>query len=520
MMKMQLKETSLEIAYIEEPLLEFGHSQKIEHPKDGLFLYGPQLRTRKAKDVCIGVVGTKDGLEHHRIWAQTLLGLIEVPPPSQREKKNRLHLSNFPGLEEAFGITIDPQNFVEKAINPKTLDEATRTLNIHEAVSKAVDLYIEKIEYHDKNEEEKVDIWIFVLPELVFERCKPLAKRTGLPLVTGDFIKQQKKKVDLPLLEEVIDQEGEGIFNDVPDFHRQAKAKLLKLGYTSQLIRETTVARDKFLNKAGHPIRQLQDPASVAWNFTTGLYYKTQANPPWKIANIRPGVCYVGLVYKIIPNHPQSHACCAAQMFLSEGDGVVFRGANGPWKTSKFEFHLKKKAAENLISTVVETYKDKHGEAPQELFIHGRTNFNNEEWDAFTSSVPEETNVIGVRIKETRGESKLFRDGDYPTLRGTAMILDDRNAYLWTTGFIPYLDTYIGPETPNPLLITILRSTKEMPKIKDVLGDIMGLTKINYNACNYSDGLPVTVRFADKVGDILIMGSAQGAEKQPFKFYV
>jgi hypothetical protein len=46
------------------------------------------------------------------------------------------------------------------------------------------------------------------------------------------------------------------------------------------------------------------------------------------------------------------------------------------------------------------------------------------------------------------------------------------------------------------------------------------LTKINYNACNFSDGLPVTIRFADKVGQVLTMGSATGAERQPFKFYV
>jgi hypothetical protein len=59
-----------------------------------------------------------------------------------------------------------------------------------------------------------------------------------------------------------------------------------------------------------------------------------------------------------------------------------------------------------------------------------------------------------------------------------------------------------------------------MPKLADVLRDILGLTKINYNACNFNDGLPVTVRFADKVGDVLVMGSAQGFERQPFKFYI
>jgi hypothetical protein len=57
-------------------------------------------------------------------------------------------------------------------------------------------------------------------------------------------------------------------------------------------------------------------------------------------------------------------------------------------------------------------------------------------------------------------------------------------------------------------------------RAKKVLTDVMGLTKINYNACNYSDGLPLTVRFAGKVGDVLTMSSAKDAEKQPLKFYV
>ena len=82
------------------------------------------------------------------------------------------------------------------------------------------------------------------------------------------------------------------------------------------------------------------------------------------------------------------------------------------------------------------------------------------------------------------------------------------------------MDTYIGPETPNPLFITVMKSSKRLPNIKKVLGDIMGLTKINYNACNYSDGLPVTIRFANKVGEVLTMGSAKGSEKQPLKFYL
>jgi hypothetical protein len=95
------------------------------------------------------------------------------------------------------------------------------------------------------------------------------------------------------------------------------------------------------------------------------------------------------------------------------------------------------------------------------LFTAGQRS-NDEEWDAFKEVAPSGTNVIGVRIKTTNGESKLFRDGDYPVMRGTAMLLDDRNALLWTNGFVPRLDTYIGPETPNPLSITVLRSTGDV----------------------------------------------------------
>ncbi len=62
------------------------------------------------------------------------------------------------------------------------------------------------------------------------------------------------------------------------------------------------------------------------------------------------------------------------------------------------------------------------------------------------------------------------------------MILGEKDALLWTSGYVPWIDTYLGPETPNPLFITILRSSGDLPNIKDVLHDIMRLTKINYSS--------------------------------------
>jgi len=515
---MKLPEPFLQVIHLAEPVLEFGHGQSSEHPKDGLFLYGPHEGPSKTKSISVGVIGTQNGLHHFGEWATRLAGLVKVPPPTKREKKDRIHLSDFPGLAAAFGLTIE-SDLITKLVDAKELDDATRTLNHHEAVREAVDLYVGHISKHVENDERPVDVWFLVLPELVFERCKPQSKRAGLGLVKGDFGKKQRVRQALPLLAEVVDQSEEVIFDDIPDFHRPVKARLLKLNYTSQLVRETTLAPHAFLNAANYEQRKLQEPATVAWNLATGLYYKTQPRPPWRLSQVREGVCYIGLAFKTLPNN-SNHACCAAQMFLTEGDGVVFRGANGPWKTSEREYHLKGDEAKNLIEMVVETFAESHDGPPKELFIHGKTTFTNAEWDGFANSAPKDTNVVGVRIKETHGEVKLFRDGDYPVLRGTAIVIDERNAYLWTNGYLPRLDTYIGPETPNPLFVTLLRSSGPMPPIETVLADIVCLTKINYNACNFSDGLPVTLRFADKVGDILTMGSAKDARKQPFKFYV
>lgn len=516
----EFSETSLEVIHLAEPELDFGFGQTSDSPKDGLFLYGPN-KAPSRKDVSVGVVGTQDGIEMFRSWLRTAQSGVPVPPRTPREKEFRPHLSDFPGLPEAFGIQIDADNFVSYALEIGEIDRRTMLENHHEAVQRTVDLFLDPVVQHGLEEEREIDVWVFVTPEIVFQRCRPqMGARRSAELTPGEFAKRQKGRSDLPLFEGILDQSAESVFDDVPDFHRQIKARLLTEAQTCQLIRETTLAPELFLNRAGYPTRGTQDRATVAWNLATGLYYKSQDEPPWKVASMREGVCYIGLVFKVLPNHQDNHACCAAQMFLSEGDGVVFRGANGPWKTERRDFHLSKDAAGALIEQVLKTYKSKFGSYPKELFIHGRTKFNDDEWEAFAAAAPEGTNIVAVRIQPTTGDMKLFRNGDYPCIRGTGLILGENDGYLWTTGYVPHIDTYLGPETPNPLFITVLRSSGETPPLKDVMKDILSLTKVNFNSASYSDGLPVTIRFADKVGEVLVMGSAQNAARQPFKFYI
>jgi hypothetical protein len=204
-------------------------------------------------------------------------------------------------------------------------------------------------------------------------------------------------------------------------------------------------------------------------------------------------------------------------MFLTSGEGVVFRGAVGPWysETDK-TFHLRRDEAAELMRMVIEAYVDAHGKPPAELFIHGQIDFGEGEWGGFSSTVPDETKLVGVKIRR-QSEIKLFRFGTKPVLRGTAIVVSDRQAYLWTTGFTPRLETYPGREVPNPLTIRVV---KGKAAIEQVLADVLALTKLNYNSAGYADGLPVTLRFADLVGEILTAGPNQSTAPLPFKYYI
>jgi hypothetical protein len=49
----------------------------------------------------------------------------------------------------------------------------------------------------------------------------------------------------------------------------------------------------------------------------------------------------------------------------------------------------------------------------------------------------------------------------------------------------------------------------------------MALTKLNYNACLFADGSPITLKFANAVGEVLTAGpSPAGGAPLPFMYYI
>lgn len=80
--------------------------------------------------------------------------------------------------------------------------------------------------------------------------------------------------------------------------------------------------------------------------------------------------------------------------------------------------------------------------------------------------------------------------------------------------FTPRLEAYLGKQVPNPLRV---KTRGGDGQIETVLEDLMALTKHNYYSAGFFDGLPVTLRFADLVGEILTAGPDGGSTWLPFR---
>ena len=498
---------------LSEPLLVFRYDQMMEDPRDGLTLFGP-LDAGKPYGIRAGVIGTPDGIRRFKQWVQR----IQTPTSTETPDIAR---PIFPGFEAVFRIPWNPRPAIEIQIPKAELADVVRYDDRHQRVFYTVGAYADRIIQAIRDEDVGVDTWFVIVPDDVYKYCRPRSYVPSSVTVTAPNhmkIRTAQMLLTQPSLFEEDNLGAVPYYYDV-NFHNQLKARLLKYQAPTQVIRESTIAHRQVLNDYGKPLRDLDGQESaIAWNLTTTAFYKAGGRP-WKIGGIREGVCYVGMVFKRVQTSPDPNwSCCAAQMFLDSGDGVVFRGAVGPWYSPiTEEYHLSRQSATELVSLVLNAYEKLHGRPPRELFLHGRARFSDEEWGGFRDAITgTATQLVGVRIRDET-DFKLYRLGDHPVLRGLAYIRDERTAYLWTKGYVPRLRTYPGREVPRPVLIDVCRGEAAM---STVLSDILALTKLDYNACIFADGYPVTLVFADAVGKILTAGPIEDIPPLSFKHYI
>lgn len=502
---MESSATSL-VSVLIEPVLRFGFGQSSRNPKEGLFLFGPVRDHSNPVEIRAGVVGTARGIGAYSAWVERLSRPVSATTGSATSVF-------FPGFKELFNCAWNTTPIVGLPLSSSELTASIHRSDRHDAVHATVGLFANVIEKFLREDDRKVDIWFIVIPDEIFQLGRPLSK------VPFSLRVQSSQPMNARLAKRLNrepslfpeDMKAAETYLYQVDFHNQLKARLIRSRAITQVIRESTLEKETEKPSA----RRMQDAAAIAWNLSVSSFYKAGGRP-WRLRDIRDGVCYVGLVFKKdVSGGDDRFACCGAQMFLTSGDGMVFKGTPGPWFSPTLkEFHLSREQAAEIGTRIITAYTSQTGSPPKEVFIHGRTRFNSNEWEGFESAMPATTAICGVRISKS-DEFKLFRDGKMPVVRGTYLAESVRVGYLWTNGFVPDLATYPGWEVPNPLRIEVCRGEAVL---STVVADVFQLTKLNFNACIYGDGLPVTLRFADAIGEILTAAPSADIPEVPLPF--
>lgn len=492
-----------------EPELEFRYGQVAKDPRDGLALFGPVDADHPSHLGTLThiLLGTEQGIDSFSRWSQAM------NQPAIFAPNNNFRLwPPFPGYEVAFCANWSSEPIWSYSIDRNELIEVSKLSDPYERAFEVVDKYLEGLRIASKRDE-KIGVALCIVPDEVWLNCRPksqVTNPTGQKVPTRTIRSRKLGQLEL------FDSFNQEQYQLSRDFRRQLKARSMQYGIPIQIIRESTL---RLSDETPFGQRDLTPLSDRMWNIGTTLYYKC-GGKPWRLLSARDGVCYIGIAFRRTdPSEHGDTACCAAQMFLNTGDGVVFLGEYGPWysPTNK-QFHLSKSAAQHLLQGILKTYQELEGKPLTEVFLHSRSYISNEEFEGYQEACPVGVKLVGIRVRRTRRNSpRLYRNGKMPVLRGTFWRLNERAGYLWGSGFSPRLATYKGWEAPLPLRIDIQHG--DAP-IERVAHDILGLTKLNYNACHLGDAEPVTVGFSDAVGEILISNPTVSYRKPNFKFYI
>ena len=439
---------------IPEPDLTFGGGGRHPDPKTGIPLYGPgSFGTSRHRDrIDLGFVGTAAAVETVKGYLQECCGGVgggDTHAP-------------FPGCRSDRGYRCEI-GMSDEVTEEVTVSQHRELLSIRRSRDRFEHLLLlldRKLEVLAEREHPLQCVFL-VVDEDLFRRCRSVDYKDGNRSVHRDL-------------------------------RRAFKALAMKHGLPTQIIRERTTGRTDFKG-------QLDHPAKIAWNLFNGLYFKADGQP-WGPTGLAPSSCHVGISFYRPLGDRKNVRASVVRAFDENGEGLVLRGQPFEWSDERRSPHLPADEAERLIGSVIERYgRDRKRATPARLVVHKSSRFDPEEREGFLSALSGKVGRADLVSLQSASQVRFTRRGAYPPLRGLRADLADQT-FLYTTGYVPALDTYPHGHLPSPLRIA--DHVGDTPR-SELLREVLVLTKMNWNSARMEGALPITLRFARLVGEIL-----------------
>ncbi|MBA2934593.1 hypothetical protein HZF05_10855 [Sphingomonas sp. CGMCC 1.13654] len=477
----------------DEPELEFGDRHHHQDPRLGLTEAGP-LQTHVGEVIQIGVVGSSKTIADTKKFLAAAAGGMA----GKSEKHPNLHPA-FPGLgnQNPYRCRFDVDDAATSTLTQGTIDKIAKEPDHGRAVEMAVVAIIDQLKALDDGGH-RPDVAIVALPVRLIERVWSAKVEAGGTL-----------------------EEEDSSGSDAPNFRGMLKAKAMGLNFPIQIVWEDVVDE-----KAAIPLkvkessaRKIQDMAGRSWNLLTTLYYKGSGRIPWR-RMAREGeytACYVGISFYREAGGQQLFTS-AAQMFDERGRGFVLKGKRAHTESRGRHPYMTREDARDLVGNVLAAYKAHHMTLPARIIVLKTSRFREDEADGILDAIGE----AGIAMRDLvwvqeSGSIKVLRDGNYPVLRGTFVDLGGRGL-LYTIGSIPYYGTYPGTYDPRPLLLCPHKSCDST--VAEIAAEVFSLTKINWNSTQMNQRLPIPIRAARMVGEVLKYVTDGQTESSDYRKYI
>ena len=460
----------------EEPELEFGDKHHHPDPRLGLVEAGP-LQPPLGDVIRIAVVGSAKTVED----TQKFLVDAAAGFQGKTERHPNLH-PDFPGLGNLnpFRCRFEIQDGATAALSQSKIEKIRKEPDHRKAVEMAVEEIVSELQTLDESSH-RPDVAIVALPVALIERV-------------------WNAKVDSKSTTEKEDSSG----SDAPNFRGLLKARTMGLSYPVQIVWEDVIDEKASIPRKIKESRDrdIQDLADRTWNLVTTLYYKGSGRVPWRRMP-REGeyaACYVGISFYREAGGQQLFTS-AAQMFDERGRGFILKGKRAQTESRGRHPYMTSNDAYDLTSQVLSAYKNHHKHFPARVIILKTSRFRGDEAEGILKALDEAgTDFRDLVWVQESYSVKILRDGNYPVLRGTFVNLAGKGL-LYTNGSIPYYGTYPGLYDPRPLLLCLHKSCDST--ISQIAEEVFSLTKINWNSTQMNQRLPIPIRAARKVGEVL-----------------
>lgn len=498
---------SIELAIVElaPPRLQFGGASTHTDPKVGLLSAGPfDLRFGSARKdhVHVGVIGPAEQVAAARRWLERCSREVPILGEPSLLKKP------FPGFEEAFHKKLVAPDGSSIALNSENHDELARALQgeAYQAFQRVVDLYADAHARLASRDLNRPDIVLMCIPDEVVSKVSAVERKaTDTERKRAKEIRRARPSNQLDLFDTLdeVEQTPEDFLKR--DLRLALKARALRSRLPIQLVTDALLS-DTAKN---------QDPATRAWNFAVGLYYKA-GGVPWRLPPTGPDTCFVGISFHHFRTTQRAIVRSSlAQAFSSDGEGFAIRGEGVPVEPEQGRnVHLSEQQAFELAQNVLAEYELRTGGAPLRVVLHKTSYFDPAEQAGFGAALKDTPIVSMVTLVPSL--FRLLRYGAYPPKVGTVCTVNSDRSFLFTSGFMPELGTYPGPHVPQPFEVRCLGAESAVAAAQDVLN----LTRMNWNTADIRGKWPVSLSFARRVGGILDEYGDDDLAETSFRYFV